>query len=78
MLISSPRANLDMFSAGLAMEDAVSLAVLMPLGISPNEIPERLELYQKVRDERAHRIQEVSRITGANLDDPISKSLDSE
>ncbi|KAI0157770.1 FAD/NAD(P)-binding domain-containing protein [Xylariaceae sp. FL1272] len=61
--------------AGIAMEDAVSLAVLMPLGISPNEIPERLELYQEVRDERAHRIQEVSRVTGADLDDPISRSL---
>ncbi|PNS17299.1 Zinc finger protein rsv2 [Sphaceloma murrayae] len=47
-----------------AIEDAVALAALLPLGTSPEEVPERLELYLKQRKHRADRIQEFTRISG--------------
>ncbi|KAF2003492.1 FAD/NAD(P)-binding domain-containing protein [Amniculicola lignicola CBS 123094] len=53
--------------AGQAIEDAASLAVMFPLGVPISEIPERLQLYQKCRYERASRIQEYSRIVGKDL-----------
>ncbi|KAJ1323508.1 salicylate hydroxylase [Microdochium nivale] len=62
--------------AGVAMEDAVSLATLLPMGVTPEQIPERLALYEKLRDERAHRIQEVSRMMGEDMDDETRKKFD--
>jgi 2-polyprenyl-6-methoxyphenol hydroxylase-like FAD-dependent oxidoreductase len=55
--------------AGQAIEDAQSLAVVLPLGTPVEEIPERLKLYEKCRYERASRIQEYSRIAGKDLGD---------
>ncbi|KAF2728095.1 FAD/NAD(P)-binding domain-containing protein [Polyplosphaeria fusca] len=55
--------------AGQAIEDGASLAVVLPLGSSVEEIPERLKLYEKCRYERASRIQEYSRIAGKDLGD---------
>lgn len=49
---------------GQAMEDAVSLAALLPLGTSKGDITERLELYQKCRKDRADYIQEATRRSG--------------
>ena len=46
------------------MEDAAALAVVLPLGTAPEAIPERLKLYEKIRYERAHLIQEYSRQAG--------------
>jgi 2-polyprenyl-6-methoxyphenol hydroxylase-like FAD-dependent oxidoreductase len=37
----------------MACEDAAALATLLPLGISAKEIPERLELFEKLRKPRA-------------------------
>jgi 2-polyprenyl-6-methoxyphenol hydroxylase-like FAD-dependent oxidoreductase len=48
----------------MAIEDAVSLGVMLPLGTTPNEIPERLKLYNEARYERASTIQNYSRIVG--------------
>ncbi|KAK1705489.1 hypothetical protein BDP67DRAFT_623120 [Colletotrichum lupini] len=50
--------------AGQAMEDGAALAVVLPKGTSPDEVPERLRLYEKIRMERAHKIQEFSRQAG--------------
>lgn len=54
---------------GVAIEDAVSLAVVLPLGTTIDEIPERLKLYEETRYERAHKIQEYSRQAGKDLID---------
>ncbi|USP82364.1 salicylate hydroxylase [Curvularia clavata] len=53
--------------AGQAIEDAASLAVMLPLGVPLESIPARLKLYEKCRYERASAIQEYSRIAGKDL-----------
>jgi 2-polyprenyl-6-methoxyphenol hydroxylase-like FAD-dependent oxidoreductase len=63
---------------GVAMEDAVSLAVLLPLGTSPGEVPERLALYEKIRYERAHKIQHYTRLAGQDLVDGALEKLNSK
>lgn len=63
--------------AGVAIEDAASLSVVLPLGAPVTEIPERLELYNKIRYERAHQIQEFSRLIGQDKTED-RKSLDSK
>ncbi|KAK9592166.1 hypothetical protein V6Z92_005195 [Aspergillus fumigatus] len=50
--------------AGVAIEDAASLAVVLPFGTTVEEIPERLQLYDEIRHERASRIQQYSRLAG--------------
>ena len=45
----------------MAIEDAVSLGVMLQRGISRDEVPERLELYQKARHERVATIQGMTR-----------------
>ncbi|KAL4982327.1 hypothetical protein BDW68DRAFT_192236 [Aspergillus falconensis] len=50
--------------AGVAIEDAASLAVVLPLGTPVAEIPARLQLYDEIRRERATRIQQFSRLAG--------------
>ncbi len=49
----------------MAIEDAVSLAIMLPLGSTPDEVPERLELYNQARYERATTVQNNSRQVGA-------------
>ncbi|KAF9733977.1 hypothetical protein PMIN01_08320 [Paraphaeosphaeria minitans] len=53
--------------AAQAIEDAASLACVLPLGVPLAEIPERLKLYEKCRVKRATNIQEYSRQSGADL-----------
>ncbi|CAM1505591.1 Fc.00g112280.m01.CDS01 [Cosmosporella sp. VM-42] len=50
--------------AGQAMEDGAALSVVLPRGTSPEDVPDRLKLYETIRYERAHNIQEFSRQTG--------------
>ncbi|KPM40651.1 hypothetical protein AK830_g5893 [Neonectria ditissima] len=50
--------------AAQAMEDAAALAVVLPRGTAPEDVPERLKLYEKIRYERAHIIQNYSRQAG--------------
>lgn len=59
--------------AGVAVEDAASLAVVLPLGTRVEEIPERLKLYESIRYERAHKIQNFSRIMGRDIKPGESK-----
>ncbi|KAK3300354.1 uncharacterized protein B0H64DRAFT_437520 [Chaetomium fimeti] len=47
-----------------AIEDAAALAAVLPKGTDPIDVPERLKMYEKIRYERATRIQEYSRLTG--------------
>lgn len=54
---------------GCAIEDAASLAVVLPAGTPSSEIPERLKLYETCRYERANKIQEFSRLIGRDLDE---------
>ncbi|KAJ4297146.1 hypothetical protein N0V88_004064 [Collariella sp. IMI 366227] len=50
--------------AAQAIEDAAALSVVLPKGTPSEEVPERLKLYESIRAERAHRIQDYSRKTG--------------
>ena len=54
---------------GVALEDAVALAIVLSPDSTPEEIPERLKLYEKIRYERANAIQEFSRQAGADVVD---------
>ncbi len=63
---------------GIAIEDSASLCVLFPRGTPKDEIPERLALYEKIRMTRAHKIQQFTRLTGADLDDEERQSLNSK
>jgi salicylate hydroxylase len=47
--------------ASMAIEDAVTLATLLPSNIQPNQIEDRLELYEKIRKPRIGRVREHSR-----------------
>lgn len=51
---------------GQAMEDAISLAAVLPLGTKKEDVPERLILYQKCRQERANKIQDGTRLSGTS------------
>jgi 2-polyprenyl-6-methoxyphenol hydroxylase-like FAD-dependent oxidoreductase len=62
---------------GIAMEDAAALAVVLPSGTLPEDVPERLKLYEKIRYERAHAIQEYSRQAGMDFVDG-KPQIDSE
>ncbi|KAF2230775.1 FAD/NAD(P)-binding domain-containing protein [Viridothelium virens] len=50
-----------------AIEDAVSIGVFLPSKTKPSEVPERLKLSELARKERAHRIQQESRVFGLDL-----------
>ncbi|KAL7271024.1 hypothetical protein RUND412_006239, partial [Rhizina undulata] len=53
--------------AAQALEDGAALAVVLPLGTKPEEISERLKLYEEIRYERASTIQEYTRRTGEDI-----------
>ncbi|KAI5927748.1 hypothetical protein F4810DRAFT_279687 [Camillea tinctor] len=59
--------------AGQAIEDAVALSVVLPSGTSPSDVPERLKLYEKIRYDRAHAVQEYSRRVGQDRKDDQNK-----
>lgn len=44
-----------------AIEDGAALGALFPLGIAPDEVPARTELYMKARYDRATLVQNFSR-----------------
>lgn len=55
---------------GQAVEDAVALATVLEKGTETDEIPQRLQLYQEIRKERAEKIQYYSRINGQDNMNP--------
>ncbi|KAE8152748.1 hypothetical protein BDV25DRAFT_127732 [Aspergillus avenaceus] len=58
----------------IAIEDAISLAVVLSPGTPVTEVPERLKLYNDIRHERATRVQTFSRLIGEDRRD--DKPLD--
>lgn len=62
----------------MALEDAASLCALLPPGTTKGQIHERLQLYEKLRDERAHKIQHLTRLAGVDLTDANRKDFSSE
>ncbi|KAI7789009.1 fad binding domain protein [Diaporthe eres] len=50
--------------AGQAIEDAATISVVLPRGTPPQAVSDRLKLYEKIRYDRAHQIQEYSRQAG--------------
>lgn len=50
--------------AGQAIEDAATLSIVLPRGTPPEQVQERLKLYETIRYKRAHAIQEFSRQAG--------------
>jgi 2-polyprenyl-6-methoxyphenol hydroxylase-like FAD-dependent oxidoreductase len=50
----------------MAIEDAVSLSIMLDETVTPSEVPERLQLYNQARYERASAIQEYSRQVGGD------------
>ena len=53
----------------MAIEDAVALATVFSPDTIPDEVPDRLKLYEKIRFVRGHAIQEFSRQAGADFVD---------
>ncbi|RAL03685.1 FAD-dependent oxidoreductase [Aspergillus ibericus CBS 121593] len=54
--------------AAQAIEDAMSLGAVLPLGTSGDEVPERLALYERCRKDRAMRIQQASRLNSQPME----------
>ncbi len=50
--------------AGQALEDAAALSIVLPRGTASEAVSERLKLYEEIRYERAHSIQQFSRLAG--------------
>lgn len=48
------------------MEDAATIAALLPLGTSPGDIPRRLELFEQARYGRVYTLQAKTRETVRN------------
>lgn len=61
---------------GVAIEDAISLAVVLGPDVPLAEVTQRLKLYNDIRHERATRIQSFSRIIGEDRTD--DKEIDSK
>lgn len=61
----------------MAMEDGVSLGILLSQLRSTDEVPERLRLYSKARYARATEIQNLSRLVGhENSDSDIGENVE--
>lgn len=65
---------------GQAIEDASSLGAILPLGTSAGDVRRRLQLYNECRYDRAHQIQEFTRLAGRDADEfeAEGKQLDSK
>jgi len=51
----------------MAIEDAAALGVVLPAGTRPDQITQRLGLYEDFRHQRAARIQSYSHIAGGDF-----------
>lgn len=63
---------------GIAIEDAASLCALLPRGTCRDDVVDRLALYEKLRDHRAHKVQEFTRQAGMDLNDENRDDFNSE
>ncbi|KAK0657328.1 hypothetical protein B0T16DRAFT_425591 [Cercophora newfieldiana] len=57
--------------AAQAIEDAAALTVVLPKGTTPDDMSECLQLYEEIRYERTHAIQEYSRLAGADWENGV-------
>lgn len=55
--------------AAQAIEDACALGVVIPLGTPAEEVPRRLELWQRIRKDRACKVVEDTRRRGSEVDE---------
>lgn len=55
--------------AAMAIEDAVSIATLLPCGSTPHDIPMRLEMYQTGRRPRVDLVLHYTRMNGRDGND---------
>ncbi|KOS46057.1 hypothetical protein ACN38_g3022 [Penicillium nordicum] len=55
--------------AAMAIEDAVSIATLLPWGTTPHDIPMRLDLYQTARRPRVDLVLHYTRMNGRDEND---------
>lgn len=61
--------------AAMAIEDAVSIATLLPHGSTPHDIPMRLDLYQTARRPRVDFVLHHTRVNGRNENDAAGDRL---
>jgi salicylate hydroxylase len=62
----------------MAIEDAVSVAVLLPLGTTKQQVPERLRLYEKCRKERNETVLMYTRMNGRDEGDDSVQRMTGE
>lgn len=55
--------------AAMAIEDAVSIATLLPYGSTPHDIPMRLEMYRTGRQPRVDLVLHYTRMNGRDEND---------
>ncbi|KAK3117133.1 hypothetical protein LTR53_001790 [Teratosphaeriaceae sp. CCFEE 6253] len=60
---------------GQAIEDGVALAALLNLGTTPEDVKERLQIYEQCRYERAHKIQDFTRTAGMDTAELAAKGM---
>ncbi|KAK4556297.1 hypothetical protein LTR86_006441 [Recurvomyces mirabilis] len=60
---------------GQAIEDAVSLAAVLPLGTTKADVADRLKIYEQCRYERAHKIQDFTRTAGMDEAELTAKGM---
>ncbi|OQD62176.1 hypothetical protein PENPOL_c013G08246 [Penicillium polonicum] len=64
--------------AAMAIEDAASIATLLPLGTAPDNIPSRLEMYEASRRDRVEFVLHYTRLNGRDENDTSSARLTAE
>jgi hypothetical protein len=60
----------------VAIEDSVALGIVLGKGLSRDDVVERLQLYQKIRKERADTLQHFTRLSGEDLKPGETTSVD--
>ncbi|KAI4727533.1 FAD/NAD(P)-binding domain-containing protein [Aureobasidium sp. EXF-10728] len=73
-----PCKTLQSAGGAMAIEDAISVAVLLPLGTTKQQIPERLRLYEKCRKERNETVLMYTRMNGRDEGDDSVKRMTGE
>jgi salicylate hydroxylase len=59
----------------MAIEDAVGIATLLPLGTRPEDIPTRLQLYQSSRQPRVEMVLNFTRLNGRDENDTAGRRI---
>jgi salicylate hydroxylase len=62
--------------AAMAIEDAISIATLLPRGTVPENIPIRLEMYQQSRRPRVELVLHFTRMNGRDENDVARARID--